>query len=65
MYYNGHGVSQNDVSACMWWKLADANGHEKARESLRSLVESMTREQVEEAQRLATEWQEEHRGIGD
>jgi TPR repeat protein len=60
MYANGEGVAKNFVLAHMWWNLARAQGHEKASELVELLVKEMTKEQIAEAQRLATEWQEKH-----
>lgn len=56
MYYRGHGVSRNDVMAYMLTVLAAAQGHETAREVRDIILETLSREQLEEGQRLATEW---------
>ncbi len=56
MYFSGLGVSQDYVSAHMWFNLATAGGYEEARELRDSVLELMTRAQVAEAQRRAREW---------
>ena len=56
MYTEGEGVPQDYVLAHMWLNLAGAGGHEEAREMRNKITEKMSREQVEEAQRLAREW---------
>ena len=56
MYDNGRGVPQDDAQAHMWFNLAGARGHEKAREARDAVRARMTPEQVAEAQRLAREW---------
>ena len=65
MFANGQGVIQDYVQAHKWWNisafegfLAAASGGADARKN-RDLVENkMTKEQVAEAQRLASEWME-------
>ena len=61
MYYKGGGVAQDYVLAHMWMNLAGAQGYELARENMQKLERKMTKEQIAEAQKLATEWQEKHR----
>ena len=60
MYFEGRGVSQNDVQAHKWINLAASRTTEKA-EDFRSardeLAKIMTAAQIAEAQRLAREWQ--------
>ena len=60
MYANGRGVPQDNVSAHMWLNLATAKstGEERERRAkMRDTVaESMTREDLSEAQRRAREW---------
>ena len=58
MYAKGEGVAQNYVVAHMWWYLARAQGYYPAREGMKLLVEQMTREQIEVAQKYQREWQE-------
>jgi TPR repeat protein len=60
MYYSGEGVVQNYVAAHMWWNLAGAQGIELARKNVEILVEKMTKEQIAEAQKMASEWQAKH-----
>ena len=60
MYAEGRGVPQGYVFAHMWFNLVGAGGNEDARERARkvrdALEKVMSREQVEEAERLAREW---------
>ena len=34
MYATGEGVPENYMKAYVWWSMAKASGHEKARESI-------------------------------
>ncbi len=56
MYFLGKGVPQDYVQAHLWYSLAAAQGHEKARQARDRLAEKMTPAQVADAQRLAREW---------
>ncbi len=58
MYVVGRGVPQDYVLAHMWLNLAGAGGIEGAREARNLLEIKMSREHVEEAQRLAREWKQ-------
>ena len=61
MYANGRRVPEDLVYAHMWYNLAASNGSEMA-EALRCLVEEkMTLSQIEEAQALAREFEENQR----
>ena len=60
MYANGQGVSKDYEKAHMYWNIASANGNEDAKESRDEIEESMTPEQIAEAQELASEWMEKH-----
>ena len=55
-YNNGNGVAKDDVIAYMWYNLAAASGHEKAKRNRDILAKEMTRDQIAEAQRLSREW---------
>ena len=61
MYAFGEGVPENYITAYMWYNLAAAQGDDHASQNKNSLREFMTPEQIAEAQRLSTEWLEEHR----
>ena len=54
-YATGRGVPLDHVAAYAWLNLAAAQGHEEAAGSRDRLAESMTAEQVAEAQRMARE----------
>jgi TPR repeat protein len=61
MYRYGNGVPTNYVQAYCWGSLAQAQGHERARfELMDDLAEQMTKEQIAEAQKIATKWYEAH-----
>ena len=61
-YAKGEGTSNDVVQAHMWFNLAGSSGYEKARENRRKVETQMTKEQVAEAEKLAREWYEAHRG---
>ena len=60
MYSTGQGVPEDIVLAYMWYNLAATQDLMLAPSSRNSIEERMTREQIAEAQRLSTEWIEEH-----
>ena len=60
MYAEGEGVPQDNVLAYMWFNLAAAQGDEDAESGKAEIEEQMTREQIDEAQRLSREWLEAH-----
>ena len=62
MYDDGDFVPKDYVLAYMWLSLSAArgNGGGTAEEVLEMLVEKMTKEQIAEAQRMASEWQAKH-----
>ena len=55
MYAKGRGVQRDFVQAHVWYNLAGMTD-EDARENRDIVAESMTPEQIAEAQRLAREW---------
>ncbi|MSP83097.1 MAG: hypothetical protein EXQ94_09225 [Alphaproteobacteria bacterium] len=60
MYRNGQGVPQDFVQAHFWYNLAGAGGEETAVENRDGIAQSMTPDQIAEAQRLAREWMAAH-----
>lgn len=60
MYDQGLGVPQDVVLAHMWVTLAAAQEAEGAMQARIKFEESMTKEQLSEAQRLAREWLAQH-----
>ena len=56
MYDNGEDVSQDDVTAHMWFNLAAASGFSEAARNRDTLARQMTSAQIAEAQKLAREW---------
>ena len=56
MYSEGLGVHPNPVIAYMLEILAAAQGNEIARQNRDISLQSLSREQVNEGQRLASEW---------
>ena len=55
VYSLGRGVPRDYVFAHMWFNLAATQGDETARENRNSIAESMTTDQIAEAQRMARE----------
>jgi S1-C subfamily serine protease len=55
-YFNGDGVPQDYVEAHMWFNLASAQGHKSAKENLPIVEQSMTPQQIAQAQQLAREF---------
>ena len=60
MYYTGDGVPKNNILAHKWLNLARVGGASEAGKNLKILTPKMTKEQIAEAQKLATEWYEAH-----
>jgi len=60
MYREGEGVPQNDAEALKWYSLAKAQGSDAAAHNLDIIQKQMTPTQIDEAQKLAAEWWEEH-----
>jgi hypothetical protein len=52
-YQKGYGAAKNYIEAYRWSSLAAAQGDDNARRFLNSIEQSMTQEQISEAQRLA------------
>lgn len=55
-YYSGEGVNSNTVMAYMLAVLTAAKGDEEARHNRNIILNQLTREQVAEGQRFASEW---------
>jgi len=53
-YYLGDGVPENYVKAHVWWSMAKTQGHENSKKVLEILKPNMTKQQISEAQTLAT-----------
>lgn len=60
-YAKGEGVPKDYVQAAKWFYLAKANGNVNAEKNIRLVESDMSRQQIERAQVLATEWWESHR----
>ena len=56
MNERGLGVPEDDVEAYAWFTLSVSNGYERARANKGTLREQLTPAQIEEAQRLSSEW---------
>jgi len=52
----GQGIAVDKSKAYIWFNLAAAKGHERAREARDNLLPALTAEQVLAAQRAAQEW---------
>jgi len=55
MYDEGDGVTQDQVRAHMWYDLAAEQGYEVAAETRDLLAKDMKKQDVEQAQKLASE----------
>jgi len=55
-YYLDEGVSHNPVMAYVLANLAAAQGHEKGRELRDLFADELSRDQIAEGQRMASEW---------
>jgi len=66
IYMQGDGVPQNYIEACKWLILAKSrskagsNIHESVSSALESIETKMTKSQVAQAQRAATDWFNDH-----
>ena len=56
MYREGEGVTKDYVLAHMWYNLAATQGNEFGKLTRDLIAQSMTPDQIAEAQRLAREW---------
>ncbi|MGO9938882.1 MAG: hypothetical protein ACLPH3_14535 [Terracidiphilus sp.] len=56
LYEDGHGVVQDFVQAHMWYNLAASAGTPEAESRRDALATKMTREQLSDAQKLASQW---------
>ena len=56
LYWKGSGVSQNNVLACMWWKLGVLHGNKESGRLLSMASEKMESGLVIEAEQMAREW---------
>ena len=54
MYDNGEGVPENDIKAHVWYSMAKTSGNESGKKNLRILKTEMTKDQIAQAQELAT-----------
>jgi hypothetical protein len=55
-YYKGQGVAKDEAEAYKWFLLAAGQGNESAKKSMTMLEDRMTREQIEEGQKLARDF---------
>ena len=56
MYLRGYGALQDFIMSHFWFNLAASKGYKKARFHLAKLTNSMSADQVAEAQRMARDW---------
>lgn len=59
-YGMGQGVTQNYIRAHMWWNIAGASGDSGAVKKRDLVAKEMTSSQLQEAQKLASEWTVNH-----
>lgn len=60
MYYDGKGVTVDDIEAYKWLNIALIGGYEIEKYRISSLEKRMTASQIESAQKLVREWEEKH-----
>ena len=60
MYKEGAGVQENIFLSYMWYNLSAAQGNSRARWDKIVIEQTMSREEIDEAQRLTREWMETH-----
>ena len=53
MYRKGQGVARNSVHAFIWFSRAAANGDARAKVELHEVSQTMTREEISEAEAMA------------
>ena len=56
MHYDGSSLSINYVTALMWFELAALRGLRSARNYYRGLSKKMSQNEIQEANKLAKEW---------
>ena len=56
MYAEGTGVPQDYTLAHMWWNIGASSGHKGCVRNRKKVEKKMTKQQIEEAQRLARNW---------
>ena len=54
-YYNGDGVPENHVRAYVWLSMAKTQGYENAKKGVETVKNLMTKQQIAQAQALATQ----------
>ena len=55
MYYNGDGVPENHVRAYVWLSMAKTQGYESAKKAVEIVKNKMTKQQIAQAQALASQ----------
>ncbi|NWF35314.1 tetratricopeptide repeat protein [Mariprofundus sp. KV] len=62
-YSKGRGVEKSKTLAHMWFDLAAQNGSDLAREYEHELLQTMSGEEIREAERLRNKWLAEHQSL--
>ena len=55
-YYTGDAVPKNVIEAYKWMRLSAAQGYERARNGLQTIRSAMTADEIEEGNRLASDF---------
>ena len=55
MYYNGDGVQENNVRAYVWLSMSKTQGDEDAKKAVEIVKNKMTKQQIAQAQALASQ----------
>ena len=64
MYFFGAGMEQDNIAAYAWTRLAEANGHPKAKQNKGNIARKMTPAQIVEAKELFQKLQNMYDGNG-
>lgn len=56
----GRGTEKDYVLAHMWFDLDRTHGNKNGARGLELVIDDMTKEQIEEAQKMTREWRENH-----
>ena len=60
MYRDGKGLPRHYVQALKWFYLAKTGNEVQANQAIQWIVPEMSRQQIEQAEALATEWWDNH-----
>jgi TPR repeat protein len=56
MYADGHGVKKNNITARMWFTIAQINKHEQAKQYIKKIDQRMISEEIIKSDEMAIIW---------